>query len=199
MSERPAQHLRPRLTLRQVMKLVIFGAVASMCLAPMMRLAENGAVSWPFALLLEAVAIPLVLAVAVFPLVRKGPLKDWLIRALLLTSTGIGLGAAVYSLAWAARGPRSLNVWANSGMPVGMAWAFVVVLGIPFAILFRKVVPGWCPACRAPTLVPDGPVRGRPESTPERASRCLACGERFQKLRGSWRAVPSDPETLLPR
>ena len=56
------------LTLRQMMKLVVFGAVGSLCLAPMMRLAEIGAVGWPFAILMEAVAIPMVLALAAFPM-----------------------------------------------------------------------------------------------------------------------------------
>jgi hypothetical protein len=193
MRESHARHLRLKLTLRQLMKLVVFGAVASSSLAPMVHLAEIGAVTWPFVFLLESMAIPLVLALVMFPLVRQGPLKDWLIRALLMTSAGVGLGAAIYSLVWASKGPQSLNIWATSGMTVGMVWAFVVVLGFPFAILLWKVTPGWCPACRAPMLVPDASMLDRLESTRKRPYRCLSCEARFRKLQGSWRAVPSDP------
>jgi len=198
MGERHARHLRLKLTLRQSMKLVVFGAVASLILAPMVRLAETGAVTWPFVFLLESMAIPLALALVMFPLVRQGPLKDWLIRALLLTSVGVGLGAAIYSLVWASKGPRSLNIWATSGMTVGIVWAFVVVLGFPFVVLLRKVMPGWCPACRAPTLVPDASMPDRLEFTRKRTYRCLSCEARFRKLHGSWRAVPSDPAPPRP-
>ena len=98
-------------TVRQMMKLVVFAAVASLCLVPVVRRAEIGAVSWPFAVLMEAVAIPMVLAIVAFPLVKRGPLKDWVIRALLLTSVGVILGAAIYSMVWGAVGPQSLNLW----------------------------------------------------------------------------------------
>ncbi len=124
-----------------MMKLVIFGAVASMCLAPMWRLAEIGAVSWPFAVLMEAVAIPLVLAVVAFPMVRKGPHKDWLVRALLMTSLGIGLGAAIYSCS----GPQQDRLPSTSGpvpaRPWGLFGAIIVVLGVLFVILLRQFVP----------------------------------------------------------
>ena len=93
------------------MKLVVFAAVASLCLVPMVRWAEIGAVSWPFAILMEAVAIPMVLAVVAFPMVKRGPLKDRLIRALLLTSVGVILLAAIYSLVWA----QSVHSLSTSG------------------------------------------------------------------------------------
>jgi hypothetical protein len=127
-----------------MMKLVVFGALASMCLAPMWRLAEAGVVTWPLMLLVEAVAIPMVLAVAAFPLVRKGPRKDWLIRALLVTSLGIGLLAAIYSLAWASVGPPSLNVWASSGATVGFVWYIIVLLGLLLVLLLWPIVTGLC-------------------------------------------------------
>jgi hypothetical protein len=139
---RPSQ-ARPRrhnLTLRQMMKLVVFGAVASASAVPMVRLTEIGAITWPFLALFEAVAIPLVLALVAFPLVHQSPLKDWLIRVLLLISVGSVLGAAIYSLAWASSGPPSLNVWA-SGMHVEFLWFVIAVTGAPFILLVRLVVP----------------------------------------------------------
>ncbi|MGP0068257.1 MAG: hypothetical protein ACLQGP_32260 [Isosphaeraceae bacterium] len=142
MTEERVAPIRFALSLRQMMKLVVFGAVASMCLAPMWRLAEAGIATWPRVILGEAVAIPMVLAVAAFPLVRKGPNKDRLIRALLATSLSIGLLETIYALNWAAAGPPSLNVWAGSGATPGFFRAVIVVLGIPFVMLSRQVLPG---------------------------------------------------------
>ncbi len=189
------------LTLRQMMKLVAFGAVGSFCLAPMMRLAEIGAVGWPFAILMEAVAIPMVLALAAFPMVSRGPKKDWLIRGLLMMSLAVILGAAIYSLAWGSVGPQSLNIWAaGSSIGVGFLWFVIVVVGIPFMLLLRQIVPGFCPACRRSPLVPDATIRDRPDAAWERAYRCLSCKGRFRKDGGSWSTVSFDrapPTTRL--
>jgi len=180
------------LTLRQMMKLVVFGAVGSLCLTPMIRLAEIGAVGWPFAILMEAVAIPMVLALAVFPLVSRGPRKDWLIRGLLMTSLAVILGSAIYSLAWGSVGPQSLNIWAAGSFTVGFLWFVVVAVGIPFMLLLRQIVPGLCPACRRSPLVPDATIRVRPDAAPERAYKCLSCKGRFWKDGGFWSTVSFD-------
>jgi len=177
---------RPKLTLRQMMKLVAFGAVASLCLAPGIRLAEAGAGRWPFVLLLEAVAIPLVLALVAFPLVRKGPLKDWLIRALLTVSVGFALGWAVALLAWV------VNFHATRRTPVDYPFlsgigVVILVLGSALALLLRRVVPGRCPECQRPTLLPD--ALDQPETTRERVYQCLSCEGRFRKLHGAWNAA----------
>jgi hypothetical protein len=192
MTEERVRPLRLTLTLRQMMKLVVFGAVASMCLAPMWRLADAGVVTWPQMLLGEAVAIPTVLAVVAFPIVRKGPRRDWLIRALLATSLGIGLLSTIYALFWASVGPPSLNLWAGSGATVGFFRAVIVIFGFLFALLLRQVVPGWCPACRRFALLPYSTIRIRPESAPERAYQCLSCKGRLWKIDGPWLAVPAD-------
>ena len=174
MTGRPVPSLRPWLTptVRQMMKLVVFAAVASLCLVPMVHWAEIDAVSWPFVVLMEAVTIPMVLALVAFPLVKKGPLKDWLIRALLLTSVGVILGAASYSLFWGAVGPQSLNLWARStGMTVGFLWEVIVVLGFPFLLLLRN----WCPAV-APSARNRGcsPTRQSAFRTEPRQSRSIS-------------------------
>jgi hypothetical protein len=186
----PPLRIRSAPTVRQMMKLVVFAAVASLCLVPVVRWAEIGAVSWPFAALMEAVSIPMVLAITAFPLVERGPLKDWLIRALLLTSVGVILGAAIYSMVWGAVGPQSLNLWARAtGMTVGFLRAVIVVLGVPFGILVHQLVPGRCPACRKARLLPDASIQVQPRAAPERAYRCLSCDRRFWKKDGSWSAV----------
>jgi hypothetical protein len=177
-------------TLRQMMKLVAFAAIASLCLVPILRWVEIGAVSWPFAILMEAVAIPMVLAIVALPMVRRGPLKDWLIRALLLTSIVIILGAAVYSLFWGATGPQTLNLWARStGMTVGFLRGVIIVLGLPFIALLHRLVPGRCPVCRQRRLLPDATIRVPSGTRPERAYRCLTCHGGFWKKEGYWVAV----------
>ncbi len=162
--------LRLTLTLLQMMKLVVFAAVASLCLVPMVRLAEVGAVSWPFAVLMGAVAIPMVLAIVAFPLIKRGPLKDWLIRALLMTSVGVILLAAIYLILWGAVGLQSLNLWARStAITVGFLWGVIVVLGVPFLFLVQPLVPGRCPACKKWRLLQDATIRVPPRPAPERA------------------------------
>jgi hypothetical protein len=58
--------------------------------------------------------------------------------------------------------------------------------------LLRRVIPGWCPDCKSPMLIPDVSTRGTPASAPAKAYRCLACGGRCGKLDGTWRALPPD-------
>jgi hypothetical protein len=116
------------------MKLVIFAATASMCLAPMVRLAEDGVVDWAWVILGEAVAIPVVLALVAFPLVRRGPRKDWLIRMLLFTSVSIALGFAVFSLIWGGM------IWSGTGATRSTLCFVLIVLFPPFAYLTRRIV-----------------------------------------------------------
>jgi hypothetical protein len=194
MSRPLAPPFRPRLTLRQMMKLVAFGAVASACLAPALRLVEGGVGHWTFFLLMEAVVIPLALALVAFPLVRKGLLKDWLIRALLMCSVGVALGWAVAMLVWV------VNFTVSRGVPVDYPFlsgivVVIFVLGLAFTLLLRRAMPGHCPECKRLTLLPDALVISN-----ERAYRCLCCEGRFWKFSGSWKAVPPefDPLPSLP-
>src|SRR5690348_773531 len=92
----------PRLTLTiaQMMKLVVFGAAASVWLLPMKSLVEEGFARWPAILLWEAIAIPLAQAVVAFALVKPGRFRDGLILALVGISLAFALGAAVYLYAW---------------------------------------------------------------------------------------------------
>jgi hypothetical protein len=183
-----------------MMKLVVFGAIASATLTPLVRLAQSGAVSWPFAILMDAAGVPIVLAVAAFLLVQSGPLRDWLVRSLLLASIGVIIGAAVYSLFWASTGPQWLNVWASPtiAVPVGFIHTVLAILGIPFVLLMPQVVPGRCPACRALTLFPESTMQNRSECAQRRARRCASCQGRFQKVSGSWRAIPSLSHPQVP-
>jgi hypothetical protein len=175
-----------------MMKLVAFGASASLCLAPGVRLAEAGAGRWPFVHLLEAVAIPLVLALVAFTLVRKGPLKDWLIRTLLMVSVGVALGWAVAVLVWV------INFHASRRVPVDYPFlsgivVVIIVLGLALTLLLRRVMPGRCPECQQPMLLPDALVQ--PTSAKERVYQCVLCDGRFRNIHGAWSAAsPRTPQ-----
>jgi hypothetical protein len=134
MTEPRLRRVRLTMTLLPMMKLTIFAAVASLCLAPFVRLVEVGAVSWEWMLVGEAMGLPVVLALLAFPLVRRGPFKDWLIRSLLLASVSVGLGFSAYSLLW------GRAIWAT-GVPRGTFYYAIILLSVPFVVLFPKVVP----------------------------------------------------------
>ncbi len=110
------RQFRLQLTLRQTMKLVVLAAVASACLAVGV---EHGAMfpqAWFGVVMTEAVVIPLVLAVVAFPLVRQGPLKDWLILRTALRSNRDGLDRRLYL-----PGPRNLALLQRSAfLPVSL-------------------------------------------------------------------------------
>jgi hypothetical protein len=173
---------RPSLSLRQMMKLVVFGAIASACLAPGYHLVENGVSTWPGCLVLEGVAVPLALALAAFPLVRKGPLKDWLIRAALLVSVSFAVGFAIYLSIFILTG------WASRRMPPEIGFLVadgLIITGLSFAcvLLAKDLIPRKCPDCSrwsmildAKATVPPGGVRGR-------CYRCLCCQGRLHQPR----------------
>src|SRR5262249_45118749 len=148
--------------------------------------------SWSFVLLMEAVAIPLVLALVAFPLVRKGPLKDWLIRILLMVSVGFALGWAVALLVWV------INFHATRRVPIdypvlsGIV-VVIIALGLALALLLRRVVPGRCPECQRPTLLASAVIqRGLAKGT---MYQCLCCSGRFRKVHATWHAASPEPDS----
>jgi hypothetical protein len=116
----------------QMMKLVVFAATASLCLAPFLRWAEAGVLDWSLVLMGEAVGVPLVLAVVALLLLRTGPRKDRTVRVLLLIATATALGVAVHPLF----GPSP--IWA-SGAPRGFLVAVAVVVSVPLAVLSKSL------------------------------------------------------------
>ena len=129
MERRQSGSFEFRLTLLQMMKLVIVAAVASLCLTPVVRLAQDGAVPWDFVLMGAAVGVPLLARHAGFSPGRKGPHKDRLIRLLLLTSVCAGLGVAIYPLFF----PSA--IWARSGATTGTMYFIIALLAGPLLIL----------------------------------------------------------------
>jgi hypothetical protein len=144
------------------MKLVAFSAIVSFCLALGSRLedeltgpldSKHRALSRSIVLVMEGVGIPLVLAVVALPMLQKGPLKDWLIRILLLvpvsftlfTIPGIFLVSAIlhYRSGQLAGDDPGTLVKAGS-----ISLGCFIVLGWMFLHLLRRAVPGRCPECR---------------------------------------------------
>lgn len=143
--------MRMRLTLLQMMKLVLACAFAMAYVLPLIRLAEAGIASWPAMLAVAAVGVPLVFALATILLARDGRLKRLLIRILLLSSVGVALGVETN---WFV---RALSVWFARGLPLDLrtlsplvaVGCFEIVLGLVVNRLLRGVMSN----ARIPELV----------------------------------------------
>jgi|GEM_PF-4391008 len=85
-----------RLTLLQMMKVVVACAFASAYCVPFVRLAEVGLADWQTMLIVIAIGIPLIFVLSTIVLARKGTLKDWMIRVLSMTSVVIALGVCLH-------------------------------------------------------------------------------------------------------
>ncbi len=185
---------RPRLTLsmRQMMKLVIFASAASACVTPFARLVDMGVARWSSVLVWSAVAVPLVLALVAFPLVRRGPLKDWLIRTFLLISVGDALGFAIFLVVWVLY--ESVRRRASFDYAfLASATGGILLLGFAFILLVRKVVLRRCPDCRWPGLILVATIPSRTREDRTRRYRCLSCQGQFEKHLDSWEPVLSEP------
>lgn len=132
--ENPPRTIYPaQLTLLQLMKLVAFAAVAALCLAPFVRMAEAGAVDWTLVLMGEAVGIPVVLACVALVLVRAGPGKDRLVRILLLLSLTAALGVAIHPLL----GPSP--IWSSGAVTKGFLMVVAAILSVPTLVLVKSL------------------------------------------------------------
>jgi hypothetical protein len=185
-----ARRVRLTLTVGQMMKLVVFGAAASLCLLPMRPLVVEDVITWQTALLWESVAIPLSQAVAAFALVKPGRFRDGLILALVVTALATALGVVIYYLTHGAAN--------GSGGPPGFLLVIVVVLGVHLLTVLRYVLPGACPRCARSWLIIDGTFRPGPRSPLRRAYRCGSCEGRYWKDRGVWSPVPAERSSPLP-
>ena len=182
------RQFRLQLTLRQMMKLVVLAGVASACLAvgfehwTMFRQAHFSVV------MTEAVVIPLVLAVIAFPLVRRGPLKDWMIRALLFAAIAMAWTDAFIYLV------RAILLWNRGRHFYQFPWfatiAEVILLPCILAWLFWTCLPGKCPDCRRFRLIRYSSGRLLSESIGTPSYDCMRCEGRYQKRDGNWNSLP---------
>jgi hypothetical protein len=139
---------RIRLTLVQLMKMVIFCAVASACVAPMFHLWRVGVAQASAVVVFEAFLVPLVLAGLSFILVRRGPWKDDLIAFLLLCSVSVALGFAVWLFVFYTIptysdprvGPESRTSLAGLMLHVLVALTLAAALILLLVGLVRRVV-----------------------------------------------------------
>jgi hypothetical protein len=188
---RPMKQARDRLrvpspTVLQMMKLVVLGGVASACLAFGARLSDEGVGRGTPALIpiMEALGLPLALALVAFPLLRKGQFKDWFILVMVAISLSVTLGLGILGAVVAIRvrssmrPPPPLDYSVVGGVSVTLAG-----LGLGLYYISRRIVPVRCPDCRRFGLLPE---RGR-------FYRCFRCENAFRELRGLWEAIPGDP------
>jgi hypothetical protein len=185
-----ARRVRLTLTVGQMMKLVVFGAAASLCLLPMRPLVEEGVITWQTALLWESVAIPLSQAVAAFALVKPGRFRDGLIVSLVVTALVTALGVVLYYVTWGA-------AYAG-GVTLGFLLAILALLLGPLFMVLRYILPRPCPRCPQSWLMLDGTFRPGPRSLLRRAYRCDSCEGRYWRDRGAWSPVPAERSSPLP-
>ena len=183
-TEGRARRLRLTLTVGQMMKLVVFGAAASLCLLPMKPLVEEGVVTWETVVVWEAVAIPLSQAVAAFLLVKPGRFRDGLILGLVVLSLVTALGVPLYYVTWGRAGGGVITP--------GFLLVVLALLLIPLLLVVSYVLPRPCPRCSRWHLLPEGTFRPGPRWRLRRAFRCGACEGRFWKHGGAWSAIPTE-------
>src|SRR4051812_42071253 len=113
-----------RMTLLQIMKLVVGCAFALAFALPLVRLAEARIASWPAMLAVGAIGIPLVFALATMILAERGALKYRLTRLLCSISVAVAFGVGVNAFAPAAA------AWMRRGSPVDLrSLGILAVLG----------------------------------------------------------------------
>jgi len=166
-----------------MMKIVVFAAVASACIAAGVEYAAIFPRDWWSVLMTEGIAIPLLLAVTAFPLVRQGPQKDWLIRLLLTVSIATalydGFDYHVRAIWVLTKGQHFYKFdWIES--------LATVILPVPLAWLFWTCLPGKCPDCQRFSLVRFSSRHFLSGLTSKPIYQCLRCEERYQKRDGTW-------------
>ncbi|WP_435007620.1 hypothetical protein P12x_004886 [Tundrisphaera lichenicola] len=202
MPPHPDRRFRPQMTLRQIGVLVIFAALALSVARPTWQAAPD---PWAFALL-TAVELPYVLLFPVLLLVRRGPLKGWIVAFLcgvpLLAMFLCGvplLAMCLFENYVAATGYLGWDTYFH-GVPPPLLIVLAIIDGlllIGLIYLSRWLIPRRCPNCRRPAMLIDPSVpRSLDFPGRRRARSCLACGSRFRRLRGGpW----VDVDSLAPR
>lgn len=177
------RRLRPRITLRQIGVLIVFVAITLAVLIPIGRSAWS---HWAFAML-AAVELPYALLIPMVMLVRRGPLKDWIVSVLCLIPLVAFLGYVNYV---GLTGNIAPNLYLHDSSPPMLVVVAIADTFLLAGLLYlgRRVIPRRCPACGRPTLLRDPSVpRSRDFPGSRLARSCLACGSRFRRNRlGPW-------------
>jgi hypothetical protein len=189
----------PSLTVLQLMKLVVLGAVPSACLSFGAQLAKEGVSKdspW-LIFVMEGLLIPLVLAMVAFPMLRKGQLKDWLIRVLVATSVSVATGSLILATVEEIRYRLIVRRQPFDYAGLGVATVVIVLFSLTLSYLSRGIIPARCPGCRRMTLLPDANFRVRSEARQGRSYQCLGCRGQFRNPRGFWEAIPTGPGEVV--
>ena len=176
----PSRRLRPRMTLRQLAVLIVFAALAMAVLTPIGRLTSN---LWNFAMI-AAVELPYVLLIPVLFLVRRGPIKSWIVSVLCAMPV---LAFLIYIHVVAVTGHIAPMIFTRKFEPsILVMVAFVDLMLLPLvARIGRRVILDFCPNCGRLAMLRDPSVpRSRDFPRIEDARTCLACGSRFRRQPG---------------
>lgn len=176
--------VRPQLTLGGMCRLVAFVSIFLSCLLP---LKEAGRYLW-LGIACEALFVPLVLAVAVQVLVRRGAFRLWLTWFLLVLPVGVLFAITGFIAIIVVIGAVPQD---SEGTILGFtAIATNVALGWLLVWLGKRLIPGRCPNCGRRRL-----FRGLWPRVERRRrmtlARCASCATRFERNRGgSWQPFP---------
>lgn len=144
-----------RLTLSQIMKIVVGFALASACIVPLARGSEVGVIPWPVTFVVGAIVTPLAFALATMLLARRDSLRTCQVWAYCLAASAVALGIAIYAFG------NAISVWANNGTPLrgrlvddaARAALLSALAAIPFAALLRGTLRSWLATSRqGPTV-----------------------------------------------
>jgi hypothetical protein len=174
---------RPRfqLTIRQLLIAVVFSAVGFAAMLPFRRAGGAG----PFLVdtfLVEVPFIAMLWSILTLVLVRRGPIKDWLLRALWSFPACVILGWVLLTSFYA-----DVSALAVVVLDVVALTAFVLIL--------RWVIPSRCPACRWFSLLRDRAADDPDLTAVPNAHWCVFCARRFRRwYRGDWEEVGEKDE-----
>ena len=155
-----------RLSLYQMMKLVVYCAVGSACVAPMWRLwrlgvvgggTVNGLIS---VALFEAIVVPLVWAGLSFIMVRRGAWRDGLISILLLWPVSVALAYAWWIL-FAYTIPAYGRPYGTDAAALAVHIAAIAALTASAAFLSRRLWMGYRSTRRPDEAIPRTLGSGR--------------------------------------
>jgi hypothetical protein len=169
---------RPRfqLTIRQLLIAVVFSAVGFAAMLPFRR-AGGAGLFLVDTFLVEVPFIAMLWSVLTLVLVRRGPMKDWLLRALWSVPACVILGWVLLTSFYADVSYLAMFVFDGIALTA-------------FVLIFRWLIPSRCPNCRWFSLLRDRAADDPDPTAVPNAHWCVCCARRFRRwYRGDWEEV----------
>lgn len=188
---------QPRLTLGQLLTIPFFAAAALACIVPVVRsnaVAHYGIVQ---VLFLEAIMIPIALALVAQVMLARQTVRDRLVVRLLWLSA-LASRVAILAIAAVMVWDIGASVSTGRGLPVDLLAFLIVLVGGLIAlnevalVLREKLSVLRCPRCGHPMTSPNQPENARLSSL-ERS--CVNCGARLPARQD---AAPTDRDESVP-